>query len=472
MGEELVPAVGGDCSPSFSGDRFQHTAVRNRPLVREPVRQVIQTSMTSGKATPRVVITGVGVISPVGIGTDLFWDNLAAGRSGIGPLTAISTQALPCKLAAEIKNFDPRHYVYQKKFLKVMSRDIQLGVSAASLAMKDAGLAAGDVEPDRLGVEFGAGHISFTPDELAEAARDFHDPSERNGYTRWGEDSLGKIAPLWLLRQLPNMPACHVAIEHDARGPNNTITSADASALLALQEAIRAINRDHADVMVVGACSSNIHPVDIARISLFDNLSRQNDPDQGCRPFDRDRDGTIVGEGSAVFVIERYEHAVARGADIYCEVMSVGAGCDGKGYENGAGGRGLVNAMQNALRQAGITPRDLGHVNAHGKSTRRDDWVEARAYHSTFGGEADRIPVTALKSYFGNFDAGSGAVELAGSVMALRHGLLPATLNYKHPDPLCRLNVAREPVRLKTPYAMSVNRTVMGQSAAAILRAV
>ena len=233
--------------------------------------------MKAGNDPSRVVITGVGVIAPVGIGNQAFWDNMIAGRTGIGPLKSLPSSSLPCKLAAEIHEFDPLKYVYQKKFLKVMSRDIQLGVSAASLAMRDAGLRSGDVEPERLGVEFGAGHISFTPDELAEAARDFHDPSERDGYTRWGEGSLGKIAPLWLLRQLPNMPACHVAIEYDARGPNNTITSADASPLLALQEAMRCIKRGHADVMIVGACSSNIHPVDIARISLFDSLSPQND---------------------------------------------------------------------------------------------------------------------------------------------------------------------------------------------------
>jgi len=428
--------------------------------------------MTAEKNTPGVVITGLGVISPVGIGKDAFWTNMAAGRSGIGPLKSFASENLPCKLAAEIHDFDPLTYVYQKKFLKVMSRDIQLGVSAASLAMRDAGLAAGDVDPERLGVEFGAGHIAFSPEELAEAAMDFNNPQKQDGYSRWGEDSLGKIAPLWLLRQLPNMPACHVAIEHDARGPNNTITSADASALLALQEAMRCIKRGQADVMIVGACSSNINPVDIARISLIDSLSRQDDPEQGCRPFDRDRDGTIVGEGAAVFILESYAHAKARGAEIYCDVLAVGAGCDGRGQENGTRGRGLACAMNNAMRQAGISPRELGHINAHGKSTRRDDWVEARAYHEALGTDTNAVPVTALKSYFGNFDAGSGAVELAGSILALKHGELPATLNYKHPDPLCRLNVAREPIRLRSSIAMSVNRTAMGQSAAAIIRAI
>jgi 3-oxoacyl-[acyl-carrier-protein] synthase II len=430
--------------------------------------------MKAGSKAPRIVVTGIGVISPIGIGKERFWQSLMAGKSGIGFLKSFSNRSLPSKLAAEIADFNPLDYVYQKKFLKVMSRDIQLGVSAASLAMKDAGLKAGVVTPERLGVEFGAGHISFTPEELADAAADYADPSYRDGYARWGDDQLGKIAPLWLLRQLPNMPACHVAIEHDAQGPNNTITSGEASALLALSEAMRVIARDHADVMIVGACSSNIHPIEIARRNLYDTLSqRHDDPTRACRPFDRDRDGTIVGEGAAVFVIERYEHAVARGADIYAEILSVCGGSDGNPSEAGGSGLGVVRAVSNALRVAGLDPREIGHLNAHGKSTKRDDWVEAAAYHRALGETAARIPVTALKSYFGSFDAGTGAVELAGSLLALRHRMLPRTLNYESPDPLCRLNVVRdEPMRLRNSVAMSVNRTTLGQSAAAIIRAI
>ncbi|MCA9076010.1 MAG: beta-ketoacyl-[acyl-carrier-protein] synthase family protein [Planctomycetaceae bacterium] len=428
----------------------------------------------AGSQNPRVVITGVGVVSPVGIGKERFWNNLLHGHSGVDFLKSFPSENLPSKVAAEITDFDPLDYVYQKKFLKVMSRDIQLGVSAASMAMKDAGIRSGDVDPDRMGVEFGTGHISFTPDELADAAADFADPSSRDGYKRWGDEKLGKIAPLWLLRQLPNMPACHVAIEHDARGPNNTITSGESSALLALSEAMRVICRDDADVMIVGAGSSNIHPVDIARLNLYDTLSqRDDDPTRACRPFDRDRDGTIVGEGAAVFVVEKYAHAIARGADIYAEILGVSGGCDGRGHENGAGGTGIVRAVNDVLRRSNIQPREIGHINAHGKGTQRDDRVEALAYHKSFGDHALKIPVTALKSYFGNFDAGAGAVELAGSLMALRHQQVPMTLNYETPDPHCRLNVVRgEPLRLRSSIAMSVNRTHVGQSAAAILRAV
>ena len=429
--------------------------------------------MMAAYTAPRIVITGVGVVSPVGIGKTAFWENLSAGKSGIDFLRAFPNMDLPSKLAAEVKDFDPLKYIRQKKMLKVMSRDIQLGVASANLAMDDCGLERGDVDPERLGVEFGAGRISITPSELVEAAALC---AEENifEFTRWGEDSMGEICPLWLLKHLPNMPACHVAIEHDARGPNNTITSRDSSALLALDEAVGVITRGAADVMLVGACSSNIHPVDIARLTLFDSLSRRtDDPSRACRPFDMDRDGCIVGEGAASFVVERYEHAVARGANIYAEVLGVAAGCDGRGINNGAGGTGIVRAVQSALRKARIDPAEIGHINAHGKSTQRDDCVEARAYHRALGAAAERIPVTGLKCYVGNFDAGSGAVELAGSILALRQGLVPMTLNYETPDPNCRLNVIHsEPHRLRNFTAMTVNRTDVGQSAAAIIRAI
>jgi 3-oxoacyl-[acyl-carrier-protein] synthase II len=430
--------------------------------------------MTAGSGLPRVVITGVGVVSPVGIGNDAFWRNLIERRSGIGYLSAFSNHGLPSKLAAEIAKFNPQQFIHERKFIRVMSRDIQLGVSSASLAMQDAGLKRGDVDPDRLGVEFGAGRMSSSPEELAAAVARCDEIDEHMQLTRWGEDGMGNICPLWLLRQLPNMPACFVSIDHDARGPNNTITSRDASALLALAEAVRVIERNAADCMIVGACSSSIHPVDIAKLSLFENLSRRDgDPESACRPFDRDRDGTIVGEGAATFVLENYEHAVRRGARIYAEILGVGSGCDGKGYTNGAGGTGLVRAIQAALRRAEIDPRDLGHINAHGKSTQRDDYIESLAYHRAMGLAAEKIPVTALKSYFGHFDAGSGAVELAGSVLGLQYGEIPATLNYETPDPKCRLNVVHEhPYRLRNSTAMSVNRTSMGQSAAIIVRAV
>jgi 3-oxoacyl-[acyl-carrier-protein] synthase II len=415
------------------------------------------------------VISGIGTISPIGVGNDRFWESLRNGTSGIDVLSSLSGESFPSKLAAEIRDFDPLDHVHSRKLLKVMSRDIQLGTSAAALAMKDAGFGPTDIAPERLGVTFGCGRISTRPEDFVDAVTNSADDQSFE-YTRWGEDSMGKVAPLWLLKRLPNMVSCHVAIQHDAQGPNNTITCRDSSALLALSEAVRVIERGAADAVIVGATSSNIHPVDLTKYNLFENLSPQEDPESACRPFDMNRDGTVVGEGAGAFVVERYEHAIGRGAEIYGEVIGVGSGCDGTGYTNGSGGRGLARAIQAALKRAGMEPRDIGHINAHGKSTQRDDLVESKGYHWGMGDSARNIPVTAMKSYFGHFDAGSGAVELAGTLLSLKNQLVPPTLNYKVPDPRCRLNVVREPLELRSSTAMTVNRTSMGQSAAAIIR--
>ena len=428
--------------------------------------------MVAATDTNRIVITGVGVVSPIGIGNDAFWDSLSHGRCGIDYLKSIPTANLPTKLAAEIHDFDPLKYMH-KRVLKVMPRATQLGVGAASLAMSDSALQAGDFDPERLGVSFGAGRTSTTPQELMSAVASASSEDSEFDLTRWGEDSMGDICPLWLLRQLPNMPACHVSINHDARGPNNTITSRDSSALLALSEAVNILERDAADCMIVGACGSSIHPVDLAKLALFENLSHCDDPQSAYRPFDMYRDGTIVGEGSAAFIVERYSHAVKRGAPIYAEVLGTGAGCDGRGYANGVNGVGLARAIQSTLRNSHIRADEIGHINAHGKSTTRDDMVESRAIHNALGTAADSIPVTALKSYFGHFDAGSGAVELAGSLLALQKGELPMTLNYRTPDPNCQLNVIHDDTQnLSNRTVLTLNRTMMGQSAAAILRAI
>lgn len=429
--------------------------------------------MTAGPSIPRIAVTGLGVVSPIGIGTSAFWQSLIDGRSGIDTLRSFPSEGLPSKLAAEIRDFDPYEHIYQPKFIKAMSRDIQLGVSAASMAMRDAGLPRGSVDPARLGVEFGAGHISYQPQQLIEAARVMFADGEENALARLASSGMETIHPLWLLKQLPNMPACHVAIEHDARGPNNTITACESSALLALAEAVNIIERDAADVVIVGGCSSHIDPLEMSRLSLYESLSREDDPERACLPFDRDRDGTVVGEGAASFVVERWDHAVRRGANIYCEILGIGSGCDGAGPRGRQEAVGLTRAIDAALRRSGLSPRDLGHMNAHGKATDRDDIAESRAYQQSFGMQAGRIPVTALKSYFGHFGAGSGAVELAGSLLALRHGWLPMTVNYRNPDPLCPLNVVRaEPIRCASNVAMSVNRTRNGQSAATVIRAV
>lgn len=422
----------------------------------------------------RVVVTGVGVVSPIGIGNEQFWDSLSNNRSGISLLKSMEADDLPSPFGAEVSDFNPSTMLRDRKFVKVMSRDMQLGVASARLAMEDTGLTDSDVDPYRKGVVYGAGRMTTHPSELVEAIQASLDEDNAFSMTRWGEGGMGRVTPLWLLKQLPNMPACHISIDHDARGPNNTVTCRDTSALMALAEAVRVIESNRADVMIVGACSSNIHPVDIAKFHRFEGLSSQHDdPKRACRPFDFERDGAVVGEGAATFVLESYEHAKARGAEIYAEVLGVGAGADGKGQPNEAAGLGLVRAIEASLKRSGIAPTELGHINAQGKSTQPDDIVESRAYHRAMGDCVLKVPVTAMKSFVGHFDAGAGAVELAGTLLSLKNGVVPATLNYEIPDPRCRLSVVREgPQALKTRTALTVNRTAVGQSAAAILRAI
>ena len=427
----------------------------------------------AGRNRIRVVVTGVGVVSPIGIGNENFWDSLVHNRSGIDFLQSLPSGGLPSAFGAEVRDFNPADYLRDKKFVKVMTRAIQLGVASSNLAVKDSRLSTGMVDPDRFGVVFGSGRMTCHPGELA-AAVEVCRAEGGIDFRKWGHEALAEIAPLWLLRQMPNMPASHVSIDHNACGPNNTITCRDASALLALSEAVRVIEADRADCMIVGACSSNIHPVDIAKFHSFEGLSRRSDdPKRACRPFDFEREGAVVGEGAASFMVESYEHAVARGAEIYAEILGTGAGCDGRGAANEAAGLGLVRAMESALRQSGVRPDELGHINAQGKSTQPDDIVEARAYHRVLGDYIMNVPVTALKSYVGHFDAGAGAVELAGTLLSLKNGYVPATLNYEIPDPRCGLNVVRgEAVRMRNRTAVTVNRTAMGQSAAAVLRAI
>ena len=434
--------------------------------------------MSSGDDAARVVITGVGVVSPIGIGQESFWESLVSGRGGIGELNPLPSAALPSRLAAEVIGFDPLEYLPSRKLLKVMSRDIQLGVAASRLAVDDAALARGELDPERVGVSFGAGRISSLPEDLSAAAglvgsEPVSDPDEVIDWTRWGEGSLGRIAPMWLLKRLPNMPACHVSIGLDARGPNNTITSRDTSGLLALAEGVRVIERGVADCMVVGASGSLLQPIDLIKLNLINTLSRNHDtPSVSCRPFDVDRDGTVPGEGSAAFVIERLDLARQRGATVYAEVIGCGAGCDGHPDEAARAGEGLVNAIAAALADAGIAAGELGHVNAGATGSPDEDAVEARAIERALGAAATTVPVTALAGYLGHSDAGGGAVELAGCLLALRHRLVPVTHGFDSPDPGCRLDIVSGTMRpVPSPLALSCNRTEFGQSAAVVVRA-
>jgi 3-oxoacyl-[acyl-carrier-protein] synthase II len=267
-----------------------------------------------------------------------------------------------------------------------------------------------------------------------------------------------------MLKYLPNFLACHVSILHDARGPNNSITESDVASLLALGEAHRILGRDGADFFLVGGAESKMNVLSLVRQCLFEPLSKRNDaPEKACRPFDRGRDGIVIGEGATVLVVEDLEHARRRGAEIYAEVVGFGSAFDPQ-----MTGGGVTRAVKAALAEAGIGPEDLDHVNAHGLGSREADVTESRGLYAALG---DRVPVFAPKSYMGNLGAGGSVTELAASVLALRHGLVPATLNYEEPDPDCPVNVrAGSPRATSKPFAVKTAFTEMGQCAAVVIR--
>jgi 3-oxoacyl-[acyl-carrier-protein] synthase II len=426
----------------------------------------------------RVFITGLGVVSPIGIGLDAFWSALAEGRGGIDTIRSFPVEGLPSDVGGEVKGFDPKAQALPKyrkaltKSLKYMARDIQLAVAAAQLAVADAGLVDGGVEPARFGVDLGAGLISSELDELAPAVTHASTPSGTFDYRTWGRESIPMITPIWLLKYLPNMLACHISILIDCQGPSNTITEAEAASSLAIGEAARIIARGRADVMISGGADSKIHPLSLVRMSLLDQMSHwRGEPARACKPFDVRRDGWVPGEGAGILILEEREHALERGARVYGEILGFGSGCDacpGGGLD--PEGIGTKIALQAALKNSGIAPQEVGHVNAHGAATQVSDLAEARAIQKVFGAKT-KIPVTALKGYMGNLVSGCGSVELIASLLGVNRGAIPPVLNCDEPDPRCGLDLVLGSLRpTSNPTFVKTNVTRHGQAAALVIR--
>lgn len=426
----------------------------------------------------RVVITGIGIASPLGIGAAATWDALAHSRSATAPITAFSVaDDAGTNIGGEVHGFDLKALATAKhkkaliKNSKYMARDIVLAVGTSELALSDAGLIDGGVDPTRFGVDLGAGLISTELDELAPAIDTSTRPDDSFDFAVWGKEGLPQILPIWLLRYLPNMLACHMGILNNCQGPSNTITEAEAASNVAIAEATRIIQRGRADVMISGGGDSKIHPLGIVRLSLYGVLSQhRDDPARACRPFDETRDGWVPGEGAGIVILEGYDHAKARGARIHGEILGCGSGCDA----NPAGGLdpdggGTEVAIRAALRDAGLQPSDVGHVNAHGCGTPVADLAEARALERVFGPEG--VPVTAIKGYMGNIGSGCGAVELIASMIGVNQGLIFPAINCDRLDPACRIDLVRgAPRPTDNPIFLSTNLTRYGQAAAVIVR--
>jgi len=396
--------------------------------------------MVSGRR--RVVITGIGCVTPLGLGVEPLWKNLMAGASGVGLTTVFDASRFPTKISAEVRNWSIADEGQDVSRWQFCGRHTRFAAGAALQAMKDAGLPQGlPADPTRLGVYLGSGEgqqdfDSFT--RMMNAAIE-GDVLEVAKFTRSGLQSLHPLAEV---EQEPNMPAGHLAGLFDAQGPNLNCLTACAASSQAIGEATELVRRGEADVMLSGGTHSMIHPFGVTGFNLLTALSTSNDePTRASRPFDKERDGFVLGEGAAMVVLEELEHAKRRGARIHGELIGYGSTADAyRITDTHPQGRGASSCIRMALADAGLGQFDIDYINAHGTSTSVNDRVETLAIKTVFGEHAYKIPVSSTKSMMGHLIAAAGATELIVCLLAIRDGMLPPTINYEHPDPDCDLD--------------------------------
>ena len=401
----------------------------------------------------RVVVTGVGLVSPLGLTPDDLWGALAAGRSAVGLIEQFPTAGLPLHHGAEargftgeIDNFGPLEAETKKairKGLKVMCRESQMAVAAAQRALHDCGLSGADRVPERFGCVFGSDYMLTLPEDFTSGVANCRGPDGAFLFDRWAVDGMPLLNPLWLLKYLPNMPASHIAIYNDLRGPSNSLTLREASGHVAIGEATMTIQRNAADVMLAGATGTRIHPMKTVHALQSEQVALgPDDPTTWSRPFDRHRRGMVLGEGAAVLVLEELEHARRRGATILGEVLGHASRHAADRLNIGLRRKALGLAMARALGMAQLPGGRPGHLHAHGLSTVGGDRSEAEALGDLLGADATAIPTVAAKANFGNLGAGSGIVECIASLWALRHGTLFPLINHSTPDPACPIRAA------------------------------
>lgn len=376
----------------------------------------------------RVVITGLGVITPLGQGMGAFWENLLAGQCGIGPVTAYDTEGYACAIAGEVKDFDPTPAFPSPKEVRRTDRFTQFAMVAGWEAINDSGLDLDAADRDRIGAFIGSGIGGLGTMEKQHKTLLDRGP--------------GRVSPFFIPMMILNMASGMFSLYNGLRGPNIATCSACATASHAIGEAWRTLVMDDADVMLAGGTEAAVNPIAMSGFDSMKAMSRRNDdPQHASRPFDADRDGFVMGEGSGVVVLETLEHAKARGARIYCEIAGYGNTADAHHMTSPApGGEGGARAMRAALTSGGLNPEDISYINAHGTSTPQGDVCETQAIKTVFGDHARRLAVSSTKGATGHMLGAAGSVEMAVCCKALETNIVPQTINYDTPDPDCDLD--------------------------------
>jgi 3-oxoacyl-[acyl-carrier-protein] synthase II len=391
----------------------------------------------------RVVITGVGLVSPLAIGTEETWKCLLAGRSGAAPISLFDASRHSAQFACEVKGFDPAAWV-EKKEIKKMDRFIQFAVAAADLAMKDAGLVVDAANAERVGVYIGSGIGGFATIERE--------------HTALLEGGPRRVSPFFIPAAIVNLASGWVSIRTGAKGPNSATCTACTTSAHAVGDSFRLLQHGDADVMIAGGSEAAITPLGVGGFAAMRALSTRNeDPARGSRPFDKDRDGFVIGEGAGILILEERERAVARGARILCEIVGYGMSSDA--YHISAPsetGDGAIRVMRNTLKDAKVDPSAVGYVNVHGTSTPRGDVVETIAIKAVFGDHARKMAISSTKSMTGHLLGAAGGLEAGITALALRDQVLPPTINQETPDPECDLDcVPNQSRKVDVRYALS-----------------
>jgi len=406
----------------------------------------------------RVVITGLGLITPLGIGVESSWKAFIEGRSGIGRITTFDASDLPVQIAGEVKGFNPGDYIEQKD-IKKMDRFIHFALAASTMAIEDSGIKMTEENAERVGVIIGSG-IGGLP-----AIEHYHKTYLEKGYRR--------ITPFFIPMLIINLASGQVSIKFGAKGPNSAVATACATGSHAIGDAFKIIQRGDADVMIAGGTESVITPLAIGGFAVMKALStRNNEPEKASRPFDADRDGFVMGEGAGILVMESLEHAKARGAKIYAEIIGYGMTSDAYHITSPApGGEGAANCMRLALRDAGVEPEVVDYINAHGTSTKYGDEIETAAIKKVFGEHAYRLSVSSTKSMTGHLLGAAGGVEAVVSILSLVNDVIPPTINLENPDPECDLDYVPHKARHRTVnFALSNSFGFGGTNACLLFR--
>lgn len=408
--------------------------------------------------TQRVVVTGMGVVTSLGTDLPTFWSNLLDGKSGVSQIEAFDTTEYTTKIAAEIKGFDPSSYNIDKKEARKMDRFVQFGVAASKLAIEDAGLAIGDnADPERVGVIVGSGIGGLGTWE--------------EQHTTLMEKGPRRVSPFFIPMMIANMASGQISMITGAKGPNTAAVSACATGTHSIGDSFKTIQRGDADVMICGGAEATIRPIGMAGFCAMRAMSTRNDePEKASRPFDVDRDGFVMGEGSGVLILESLEHAKARGARIYAEV--IGYGMSGDAYHmTDPDPDGAARCMKKAIKDAGIDPESIQYINAHGTSTGAGDKSETTAIKKTFGDHAYKLAVSSTKSMTGHLLGAAGGVEAVILGLTLQNGVIAPTINLDQPDPECDLDyVPNKPRNADVQVALSNSFGFGGHNATIIMR--